>query len=170
LKFEICLKLGAWAFSFILFCSRGARKFCNPIILNACYWVIATESAINAESFRESLSTERYQAFESPALRESEARDRKRTADNMCSTRRRWDLNHPEHDVVAAKASGVIDQENGTVAARHGIPLQKLSVNGSSCFSLANEKCLPDRQWGADCDHKITVGDNKCIIAPCRLI
>jgi hypothetical protein len=45
--------------------------------------VIATESAINTESFRESLSTERYQASESLALRESEASDRKRTADNM---------------------------------------------------------------------------------------
>ena len=61
------------------------------MMLNACCRVIATESAINTESFRESLSTERYQAFESPALRESEASDRKRTADNMCSARRRRD-------------------------------------------------------------------------------
>ena len=84
----------------------------------------------------------------------------------MCSARRRRDLNHREHDVVATRASAVIDQENATVAARHGIPLQKLSGNLSLWCSLTNEKCLPDRQCRADCDHKITVGDNKSIIAP----
>jgi hypothetical protein len=35
------------------------------MMLNACYRVLATESAINSESFRASLSTERYQSFES---------------------------------------------------------------------------------------------------------
>jgi hypothetical protein len=138
------------------------------MMLNACYRVIAPESAINTESFRELLSTERYQAFESPALRESEASDRKRTADNMWSSRRRRDLNHREHDVVAS-ASPVINRENATVATHHGAPLRKLSGNLLICYFLANEKGLSDRQCRADCDHKITVGDNKSIIARIRL-
>ena len=128
----------------------------------------AQRRAINSESFRESLSTERYQLPQSPALRESEPSDRKRTADPCARFGDRRRLDHREHDVVAI-ASGVTDRENGTVAAHHGIPLRKLSGNWLPCYSLANEKCLPDRQCRADCDHKITVGDNKCIIARCRL-
>src|SRR4029077_14819515 len=99
------------------------------MMLNACYRVIATESAINSESFRESLSTERYQPFESSTLRENEASDRKSTAD-PCARFGAGSGRDIEDDVVVI-ASSVINRENGTVAAHHATPLRKLSGNRS---------------------------------------
>ena len=86
----------------------------------------------------------------------------------MCSARERERLDHREHDVVAI-ASGVTDRENGTVAAHHGIPLRKFPANRSRRVFGQNEKCLPDRQCRADCDHKIAVGDNISPIPRSRL-
>ena len=141
---------------------RQGRKYERAKVYEAC-----GTAREKLRFSRASVTTLRYQLPQSAALRESEPSDRKRTTDPCARFGDRRRLDHGEHDVVAI-ASDVTDRENATVATRHGTPLRKLSGNWLPCYSLANEKCLPDRQCRADCDHKITIGDNKSIIARCR--
>ena len=58
-----------------------SRRRASFPLLSSVQEPTAQRRVINSESFRESLSTERYQLSQSAALRESEPSDRKRTAD-----------------------------------------------------------------------------------------